>query len=54
MSETSDMSKFIDPRKAEYIAKKLKKESKRRDNIIDARWERHFIAYLEKSKSNNL
>lgn len=38
------------PRKAEYVAKKLKIESKRRDIIIDERWERHVAAYLERSK----
>lgn len=49
MSDTSDMTQ-LNPRKAEYVLKKLKIESKRRDIIIDARWERHFIAYLKRFK----
>ena len=50
MSDTSDMPK-IPPRKEKYVVKKLKIESKRRDIIIDARWERHVAAYLERSKT---
>jgi len=38
------------PRREEYVAKKLKIESKRRDIIVEARWERHVAAYLERSK----
>jgi len=42
------------PRRKEYVAKKLKMESKRRDIIVETRWERHVAAYVEISKKGSI